>query len=68
MSNLRQRINRLELNKPRRVKRHTVFIYENDPFDRPRPTPEELADPTARIVCIEYLDHWPPNAPTGAKS
>jgi hypothetical protein len=53
------RLQKVEALARRRIPRKTLVVYENDwRHDRPNPTPEELADPDARIIYIRYVADW----------
>ena len=53
------RIKKLEIEiRRRRAPRKLLVVYENDSGEHPKPTPEELADPSNEVITVRYVDDW----------
>ena len=54
---LKRRVEKLEEVAQARKPGGCVVIYDNDPFDRPRPSEEEIAQ-AAHVIHVEYVEDW----------
>jgi len=65
VSRLQRQVSRFEQKRCPVKKKRYLVVYENDPLERPNPTPEELADPDVEVTRVIYIDHWPPDERDG---